>query len=250
MRAAGERDLTKSGFRRDVRSFLFLLVGFLFILIVVLLLVLERFSETAQSAVLRRWNVAADAASEAIGEVSDPAELRLRAMLALARYDITSIDIVLPNAQQLHIGGGAGETTMLRRTRAGLLRFTFVDDELDAIQTRFARTASVSVAAALTGMFLLMLYLPRITRPVEAMLDHAREVSARGEQQDETTYLIDTFRESIQRLRTQEAELKRLHELEKSRADELELVSATLTRSLTSGFISLDAGARVLQVNA
>ncbi|HEY2323146.1 MAG TPA: ATP-binding protein, partial [Thermoanaerobaculia bacterium] len=53
--------------------------------------------------------------------------------------------------------------------------------------------------------------------------------------QEETDYLIQTFRDTIARL--------------KSRADELELVSATLTRSLTSGFISIDTEGRVVQMN-
>ena len=244
------RGLTKIGFRRDVRSFLVVLVGFLLILIVALLFVLEQFSEVAQGAVLRRWNVAADAAAELIGGAATPADVRIRALLALTRYEIASIEVTGAGGQRLQLGAAEGETTMLRRTEAGLVRMTFDQAELDGIQRRFVATASVSVAAAMTGMFLLVMYLPRITKPIEEMLDQAREVSDRDEQTDETTYLIDTFRDSIQRLKVQEAELKRLHESEKTRADELEMVSATLTRSLTSGFIALDPNARVLQLNA
>lgn len=244
------RGLTKIGFRRDVRSFLFILVGFLLILIVALLFVLERFSEVAQGAVLRRWNVAADAAAESIGAAGSPEEVRVRAMLALTRYEIASIEVTAAGGRRMQFGGAEGETTMLRRTNAGLVRLTFEQSELSAIQRRFAATASVSIAAAATGMFLLILFLPRITKPIEEMLDQARELSEQDEQTDETTYLIATFRDSIQRLRAQEAELKRLHESEKTRADELEMVSATLTRSLTSGFLALDPKAHVLQMNA
>jgi signal transduction histidine kinase len=250
MSTPNARGLTKIGFRRDVRAFLVVLVGFLLILIVALLFVLEQFSEVAQEAVLRRWNVAADAAAEAIGGAATPADTRVRALLALTRYEISSIEVTGPGGKRLQVGEAEGATTMLRRTQRELVRMTFDESELNAIQRRFVATASVSVAAAMTGMFLLVLYLPRITRPIEELLDHARAVSARDERTDETTYLIDTFRDSIQRLKVQEAELKRLHESEKTRADELELVSATLTRSLTSGFIALDPSARVLQLNA
>ena len=45
------------------------------------------------------------------------------------------------------------------------------------------------------------------------------------------------------------AELKRLHDLEKTRADELERVSAALTRSLTSGLIAIDRGGAVVDIN-
>jgi signal transduction histidine kinase len=250
MAARTERGLTKIGFRRDVRTFLMLLVGFLLILIVALLFVLERFSETAQEAVLRRWSVAADAVADSIAAAESPSDRRVIGTLALARYDITSIDITAPGAAPIRLGRGEGETAIVRHTRAGVIRFTFDRAELNGIQRRFAATASVSVAAALTGMFLLLLFLPRITRPIEAMLDHARKLSVPDERTDEATYLIETFRSSIERLEAQESELKRLHEAEKNRADELEMVSATLTRSLTSGFIALDPDARVLQVNA
>ena len=41
-------------------------------------------------------------------------------------------------------------------------------------------------------------------------------------------------------MRRQEMELHRLHDLQKSRADDLERVTAALTRSLSSGFIAAD----------
>src|SRR5205085_4208235 len=44
-------------------------------------------------------------------------------------------------------------------------------------------------------------------------------------------------------------ELKRLHEMEKTRADELERVSAALTRSLTSGLIAIDADGAIVDIN-
>ena len=44
-------------------------------------------------------------------------------------------------------------------------------------------------------------------------------------------------------------ELKRLHDLEKTRADELERVSGALTRSLTSGLIAIDAGGAIVDIN-
>ena len=46
------------------------------------------------------------------------------------------------------------------------------------------------------------------------------------------------------------AELKRLHDLEKSRADDLERVAAALTRSLTSGLLALDASGAVVDINS
>lgn len=212
---------------------------------------MQRFSETAQSAVLRQWNLAADAAAESIGTAPTRAEAQARAELALGRYRLVSVEVTGFGEQPLRAGRRGTETvTMERKTASSLVRVGLDDSELRTIQQRFAATASIAVAAAVTGMVMLLLFIPRITRPVEAMLDHAREIGTPGVGQDETTYLIDTFGATIQRLRAQELELKHLHESEKNRADALELVSATLTRSLTSGFIALDSDAQVLQMNS
>jgi signal transduction histidine kinase len=98
-------------------------------------------------------------------------------------------------------------------------------------------------------MILLALYLPRVVRPIEEMLDEARALEEKASDVDEARYLIDTFRESIALLKRQEAELRQLHDREKMRADELAIVSGTLTRNITAGFISLDAEGHLLEMN-
>jgi PAS domain S-box-containing protein len=47
-----------------------------------------------------------------------------------------------------------------------------------------------------------------------------------------------------------EDELRRLHEQEKTRADDLERVTAALTRSLTSGLLAVDAAGNIVDINA
>ena len=242
--------LTKVSFRRDVRMFLTVLVGFLSILIFILLLLLQQFSRNAQELIVRHWNAVADSAAAQINDARDPADLRVRALVLMTKYEIQQIEVAGPVPQRFGSGEASSEMTFVRPSPKGTLRFTFDDSAERASQKRLAATASICIAAAITGIILLGLYIPRITRPIEQLLDHAREVGEPGAQQDETTYLIETFRVSIDRLKAQEAELKRLHEAEKNRADELEMVTATLTRSLTSGFLAMDPGARVLQVNA
>lgn len=242
--------LTKISFRRDVRTFLTVLVGFLAVLIFILLLLLQQFSRDAQTMLVRHWNAVADAAAAQIGEARNPADVRVRALVLMTKYDIVQIDVAGPVPQRFGSGDADSDATFLRQSPAGTLRFTFDDSDMRASQSRLTTIASICVAAAVTGLILLAMYIPRITRPIEQLLDHAREVGAPGAQQDETTYLIETFRDSIDRLKAQEVELKQLHEAEKNRADELEMVTATLTRSLTSGFLAMDPNARVLEVNA
>jgi signal transduction histidine kinase len=230
--------------------FLTVLVGFLAILIVVLLLLLEQFSRDAQATLLRRWDAVADAAAAQLQDATNAQDLRIRAQILMTKYDIRGIEIAGPAPQRFGTLGANDDAILLRPSPKGVLRFAFDDSEIRQKEWAFRATASICVAAALTGLILLALYIPRITRPIEQLLDHAREMGAQDGNTDDTTYLIETFRDSIVRLKTQEDELKRLHEAEKHRADELELVTATLTRSLTSGFIAMDPAARVLEVNA
>ena len=117
-------------------------------------------------------------------------------------------------------------------------------------QRGFLITAGICIAAASFGAALLLFYLPRITRPIEQMLDDARALGTGAGDREETAYLIDTFRDSITTLKYQEGELKRLHEREKTRADDLERVTAALTRSLTSGLIAVDAAGAIVDINA
>src|SRR5690606_29266550 len=98
---------------------------------------------------------------------------------------------------------------------------------------------AISTAAAGLGIVLLFLYLPRIVEPVERMLGEARTVGAQKEGVEDTRYLVETFRNTIETMKVQAAELERLHEQERVRAGELELLTATLTRSLSSGFMAL-----------
>jgi signal transduction histidine kinase len=241
--------LTKIGFRRDVRTFLTVLVVFFTVVILILLIVLQQFWRMTEEASTARWGAIADAVTAEV-EAMEPAAIEIRLPILRQRYGIEQVELGSRRfGQDSALPPPDHQLRLERQTRHGPVRFVFGDSELRALRRRFTLTASISVAATAVGVLLLFLYLPRITRPVEAMLDEARQVRPPIGDQDEANYLIDTFRDTIARLGEHEAELKRLHEMEKTRADELELVSATLTRSLTSGLIALDATGRVVRLN-
>jgi signal transduction histidine kinase len=61
--------------------------------------------------------------------------------------------------------------------------------------------------------------------------------------------MVATFETSMQAMKGREKELRVLHDRERERAAELATITSTLVRSLTSGFIALDEGGRVLDVN-
>jgi signal transduction histidine kinase len=247
------RRLTKLSFRRDVRLFLGALVGFLGILIVLLLLFLRSFLDHTLTAIADERQTIANVAAAEIAEGFDRnvAELQLSTMRA--RYGVAGAAITLAGGRRVTSGvvpESEGVATVQRVTPAGTLLLVFDDGRVRTLRGTFLVTAAISLAAVAAGALLLWLYLPRITRPVEQMLDSAAEIRERAPHIDEQEYLIDTFRASIDQLKAQKQELQELHDAQKVRADDLERVTSTLTRSLTSGFLALDPAGKIVDLNS
>ncbi|HEY6842759.1 MAG TPA: ATP-binding protein [Thermoanaerobaculia bacterium] len=235
-----------------MRLFLICLVGFLVVLIFSLLLLLRTdLTRTEETIDFSRF-VIADVATDAVNHTRfDAGALETQLIFLRGRFNIAQVEIDLRDGRRIVSGqrpGAVDEVTRL--TGAGTLRLRFDGtDRLDA-ERRFWIISGISIAATSLGAMLLMLYLPRITRPIEEMLGDAKELGERTGDQEETAYLIETFRNSIATLKAQEQELKDLHDREKTRADDLERVTAALTRSLTSGLIAVDASGRLVDINA
>ncbi|MEO6260611.1 MAG: PAS domain-containing protein, partial [Thermoanaerobaculia bacterium] len=243
--------LTRIGFRRDVRLFLTGLVGFLVVLIFTLLLLLRANLSSREESLHRSQQMIADVAAESVNRTSAGLSDQGAQLLFLrGRFGIAGLEIVRRDGGRVVSGARSGQfDEVTRLVGPGTLLLRFDSSQRREAHRDFLLTAAICIAAASLGASLLLFYLPRITRPIEAMLDHARELGAPGDQ-EETAYLIDTFRNSIATLKTQEAELKQLHDREKTRADDLERVTAALTRSLTSGLIAVDAEGLILEMNS
>ena len=242
--------LTKLGFRRDVRLFLACLAGLLVFIIVALLLVLARTAGFAAESATREQLAAADAAADSFQTPVSPSEVESKLIYLRSRFNIGAMEF-RPQAGRVIASGGTAEMTPVsRKVPGGTLISWFDQSRLQSAQRVFVLMGTIGVAATLAAIALLVLYLPRITRPVELLLDKAGEVSERGDDEDEASYLVDTFRRSIDVLKAQEIELRHLHALQKSRADDLERVTAALTRSLTSGFLAVDRNGNVVDMNS
>ena len=244
--------LTKIGFRRHVKLFLTILFGYLVVIILVLLFLLRNFVDHTDAVIGRDRESVADAeAAELGGPDRSPIESRLAALQT--RYGIAGVTFIRDDRQQIAFGvpPGADRVESVARTiEGGRIVLVFDSTRLHDMRRTFWLTAIISLATAAAGAILLTLYVPRITRPIEAMLDSAAQLGERAPNVDEQEYLIATFRDSIGTMKKQEAELQRLYELQKTRADDLERVTSTLTRSMTSGFLALDPAGRVVDVNA
>ena len=251
MKTISHAPLTRIGFRRDVRLFLTGLVGFLVILIFMLLLLLRANLSRTEDSLHRSQQMIADVAAESVNRSSAGIPDQEAQLLFLrARFNISGLEIDRHDGRRVFSGARSGQfDEVTRLVGPGALRLRFDSTQRREARRDFLLTAAICIAAASLGGTLLLFYLPRITRPIEAMLDHARELGVPGDQ-EETAYLIDTFRNSIATLKTQELELKRLHDREKTRADDLQRVTASLTRSLTSGLIAVDSGGLILEMNS
>jgi signal transduction histidine kinase len=237
-------------FRRDVRMFLGVLTGFLVIVVLVLLVMMRNFFVDTEEAIESQWRTIAAASAAQLSVASTEPELDRRALDILERGDVAGIRVNTNPSRSWGVAGGSGfEHLSLPRGNNGTYTFFFDAAPLNNARQALLLTTIIAIGGTSAGVILLLLYIPRITRPIDEMIAHANELGERDTSQEDTAYLIQTFRDTIDRLRSQEDDLKRLHEYEKSRADELELVSATLTRSLTSGFISIDTAGRIVQMN-
>lgn len=242
------------GFRRDVTFFLSALVGFLIILILVLLLMLRSVAEEADEVTRSDRARTVDVAAREINALDTTlGSSAVEAALIGIRSKLGIDAIVLDTRSGDRVTAGTLElrdpVSIERATRLGPARFVFDQSEMTSLRRRLYWATAICLGSAMAGAILLLLYVRRIARPIEAMLEQAAEVETRDLDVEETSYLIETFRSTIDKLRKQETELKGLHEREKARADDLERVTATLTRSLTSGFLALDPSGRLVDVN-
>ena len=248
--------LTKISFRRDVRLFLTALVGFLVLLIVLLLLLLQTSLQRTRDVIRANWSNVLQLTVDEINRsdlLRDPGSLRARMTILRARYGIGGIQIERSAAGDMAIGLAPSHPdveVMRQSVQGAMITFIFDASGLRRLERTFRATAVISLVATALGSLLLALYLPRITRPIEHMLDAAAQIEVREPHGDEQQYLLDTFRKSIATLKAQELELQRMHDVQKSRADDLERVTAALTRSLASGFLAFDPRGRVVEMNS
>ncbi|MFN2441493.1 MAG: histidine kinase dimerization/phospho-acceptor domain-containing protein, partial [Thermoanaerobaculia bacterium] len=243
-----------AGFRRDVTLFLSALFGFLVVLILVLLTTVQVLIGQSEEARREQRRESANRATTALNALDTSMGTAAIEAALVGIVNESGVDrIELETRVGPTVAAGEAEEIareiLTAQTRMGPARYLFDARASQSLRRRFLYTAAICFAAAAIGMILLLIYIRRIARPVEALLEEAAGVGQPASGVDETEYLLDTFRRTIATLRSQEAELKMLHDREKARADDLERITSTLTRSLTSGFLALDPAGRVVQLN-
>lgn len=238
--------------RRDITLFLLSLAIFFVCIIAILIIALQTAVARAEENARNQWETTADAVAERFSTAdlrsSGTAESAL--LWARSRFQMAALELRTPHGV-FRSGTPSSEQAAVRRETGGTtLTMWFDDTALRAHRRTFYAIAAICLFSAAVTTIIVLLYVPKIVGPFERMLEQARRVGSDEESDsDEAVYAIRTFRDTIEKLESREKELRELHDREKNRADELERVSATLTRSLGSGFLSIGADGRIADLN-
>jgi len=139
--------LTKLGFRRDIKLFLAALVGFLVVLILSLLLVLQTTLLELQRNQWNSWELVADLATKELSALpaQSPAELESRLTYVRSRYPVAAISLRTRAGAPVVSGtlSTDGRETLVRQTPAGTVRFEFDALSLNVARRRFYATAAI-----------------------------------------------------------------------------------------------------------
>ena len=237
-------------FRRQIKFFLAALVGFLSVIVLTLLILLVRTNQQLEATTITQWNAVASAAASSLPPENVPPKDRLE-QVRLEHF-LAGLRVQPAMGAEVTVGStsGANMHTITRSNGTYLVHVVFDAAPLRATQSRMTWIVAIVFAATLLGTALLLLFLPQIINPIEQLLEQAKRVTGDEVAGDEANYLINTFRQTIETLQDQELELRRLREIDQARASDLELITSTLTRSLSSGFIALDERGLLFDINA
>lgn len=238
--------------RRDITLFLLSLAIFFVCIIAILIVALQTSVARAEETTRGQWETTADAVAErfSTADLRSGGTAESALLWARSRFRMTAIELRTPQGL-FRSGTPTNDEAALRRETAGTtITLWFDDSDLQAHRRTFYAIAMICLFSAAVTTIIVLLYVPKIVGPFEQMFEQARRVGGEEESDsDEAVYAIRTFRDTIEKLELREKELRELHDREKNRADELERVSATLTRSLGSGFLSVGADGRIADLN-
>ena len=248
----GDRSVGKLGLTLTLRLLMILFVAIIFVAGPALAAALQTYYFLAEASFPRVWNAESNAAAAAIEKlVHSPRGVTPDTLDVVRRqHGIARLEWRRGN-QSLAVGGPYNQTYRAYRRDGtfGWIEVSFSNNEPLALRQSMRMILFTGLALVASGIIVFGLYLYSVGKPMEEMLGHARELRDFDSGVDETWYLIDTFRGSIKTLKEQEQELKRLHSLEKSRADDLARVASTLTRSISSGVIAFDEDGAIYDLN-
>src|SRR5262249_46560753 len=121
----------------------------------------------------------------------------------------------------------------------------------ETTSSHYAYSIFIYQLVALLGGLLLIYFLVRwLLSPYRRMVKAAQGSPVRATAaKSESEFVVETFQALIEQLQSKEAELARLHALEKSRAEKSERFSERLIANIPSGLVSVDARGMITTLN-
>lgn len=233
--------------RREFRILIAALIVFLGTLIVTL------FSLAVSILRIDRVSTIADAARDAVAVLAVAGSRNdLEARLQILRSDngITRVEIYRGNELYAASGQPVDSAEVITRPLAnGKMLFYFDASRQFGGRRNALIIGALATLATIAGLLLLTLYLPRFVRPLEEMLAHAQQLGTQASGDHDARYLVDSFREAVERIQHQALELDHLRDAASARTPDVRELARALNRSFTSGFLAVDAHGAVVAVN-
>ncbi len=233
--------------QREIRLLVSALISFLVTLIVALLalalsiLRLDSLASTADAAVRGVGPLVATASRATLDERLD----LLRGTNGLGRIEVY-------RGNQLHASAGtelASAEVVTRTIPGGRILFYFEVSSWVAGRRSALIVGALATMATMAGLILFILYVPKFLRPVEEMLDEADRLGKNERGDHDARYLVQTFRDAVERIQEQSREIDHLRDAAASRSPDINELARALNASFTSGFLALDANGTVVAIN-
>lgn len=153
---------------------------------------------------------------------------------------------------------GGPNVFVVLRFSGGYLRTGFEGGAVHFVRRSSAVFSLVVPAAALLLVLLVVPFLRRLFRPLDALAETARDAGqvipslpadANARRADEAEQAIATFGRVVVELRRKTEELEELRRREKERADALQVTAETLVRSHPGGLLVIDAAGVLAEAN-
>ena len=159
------------------------------------------------------------------------------------RYGLLAINFEAHGASGLP---ARREGVEVRQISRGAIEVWFPEEPLRRSLLIVRVAAIAAVAACLASLVLLLMNASTALRSPADRWGRSESSSAASA----PDAVFETFRTSIRTLKGRETELQRRHDEQRERAEELAAMTATLVRSLASGFIATDHRGLIVDMNA
>ena len=233
--------------QREIRVLVRALIVFLGTLIVALLALVLTLVRT------NRFVALADNVRDALAPIAasaSSADLQARLDLLHRENGISRIEVY--RDQRLFVAAGelvSSAEVITRELPRGKILFYFDVSSPAGSQRTAVIVGALATLAAMMGLLILILYLPKFVRPLEQMLEQAAQLGHRPRGDHDARYLVDTFREAVETIQQQGREIDHLRDAASSKPPDIRELATAIHRSFNSGFLALDANGSVVAVN-